>query len=162
MAVAASAVNSLFVIIRRSSPEEATTLTQIALDAKRHWGYPEHWIKHWESDLTISSDFIRDNYVYVAEEDGEIRGFYALCLAGSKAELEHMWVKPDCIGTGLGKELFLDAMERAAALDVSDVEITSDPNAAGFYRRMGAEQIGETDASIDGQTRTLPRMKIKP
>jgi N-acetylglutamate synthase-like GNAT family acetyltransferase len=152
----------LFVIIRRSSPEEATTLTQIALDAKRHWGYPEHWIKHWESDLTISSDFIRDNHVYVAEEDGEIRGFYALCLARPKAELEHMWVKPDCMGTGVGKELFLDAMERAAALDVSDVEISSDPNAAGFYRRMGAEQIGETDASIDGQTRTLPRMKIKP
>ena len=162
MAVAASAVNSLSVIIRRSSPEEAATLTQIALDAKRHWGYPEHWIKHWESDLTISSDFIRDNHVYVAEEDGEIRGFYALCLAASKAELEHMWVKPDCMGTGVGKELFLDAMERAAALDVSHVEISSDPNAAGFYRRMGAEQIGETEASIEGHTRTLPRMKIKP
>jgi GNAT superfamily N-acetyltransferase len=162
MAVAASAVNSLSVIIRRSSPEEATTLTQIALDAKRHWGYPEHWIKHWESDLTISSDFIRDNHVYVAEEDGEIRGFYALCLAGSKAELEHMWVKPDCIGTGVGKELFLDAMERAAALDVSHVEISSDPNAAGFYRRMGAEQIGETDSVVDGTIRKLPQMKIKP
>ena len=152
----------MFVIIRRSSPEEATTLTQIALDAKRHWGYPEHWIKHWESDLTISSDFIRDNHVYVAEEDGEIRGFYALCLTGPKAELEHMWVKPDCIGTGVGKELFLDAMERAAALDVSDVEITSDPNAAGFYRRMGAEQIGETDSVVDGTLRKLPQMKIKP
>jgi GNAT superfamily N-acetyltransferase len=150
------------VIIRRSSPEEATTLTQIALDAKRHWGYPEHWIKHWESDLTISSDFIRDNHVYVAEEDGDIRGFYALCLAGRKAELEHMWVKPDCIGTGVGKELFLDAMERAAALDVSHVEISSDPNAAGFYRRMGAEQIGETDSVVDGIIRKLPQMKIKP
>ena len=108
--------------IRRSTPEDAATLTQIALDAKRHWGYPEHWIQHWESDLTISSDFIRDNYVYVAEEDGEIRGFYALCVAGPKAELEHMWVTPGCIGTGIGKELFLDAMEKAAALQVSAVD----------------------------------------
>src|SRR5918994_2243918 len=119
MAVAASAVNSLSVIIRRSSPEQAATLTQIALDAKRHWGYPEHWIQHWESDLTISSDFIRDNHVYVAEEDGEIQGFYALVASGSKAELEHMWVTPARIGTGVGKDLFLDAMERAAALNVS-------------------------------------------
>ena len=102
-------------MIRRASPEEATTLTQIALDAKRYWGYPEHWIHHWESDLTISPDFIRDHHVYVAEEDGEVRGFYALCVAGHKAELEHMWVTPACIGTGIGKELFLDAMERAAA-----------------------------------------------
>ena len=145
--------------IRRALPEEATTLTQIALDAKRYWGYPEHWIKHWESDLTISSEFIRDNHVYVAEDLGEIRGFYALCISGDKAELEHMWITPACIGTGIGKELFLDAMERAAAFNVRDVELTADPNAAGFYERMGAVQIGETESVIDGQLRKLPRMR---
>jgi hypothetical protein len=142
-------------MIRPASADEASVLTEIAHDAKRHWGYPEHWIKHWESDLTISPDFIRDNHVYVAEEDGEIQGFYALSVAGSKAELEHMWVKPDRIGT----DLFLDAMERAAALNVNAIEMSADPNAAGFYKHMGATQIGEIDASIDGQSRTLPRMK---
>ena len=145
--------------IRSASPEDAPTLTTIALDAKRYWGYPEHWIKHWESDLTISADFIRDNHVYVAEEDGEIQGFYALSVIGDRAELEHMWVTPDRIGTGMGKDLFLDAMERAAALNVNAVEILADPNAAGFYEHMGATQIGEIDASLDGQIRTLPRMK---
>src|SRR5678815_2896829 len=148
------------VTIRRSSPEEAATLTTIALEAKRHWGYPEHWIKHWESDLTISSDFIRDNHVYVAEENGEIRGFYALCVADDKAELEHMWVTPALIGTGIGKELFLDAMERAAKLNVNAVEISSDPNAAGFYKRMGATQIGEVDVPVDGEPRKLSLIHI--
>ena len=152
-------------MIRRALPEEASTLTTITLEAKRYWGYPDRWIKHWESDLTISADFIRDNYVYVAEVDGEIRGFYALCVGDEKehkAELEHLWVSPAYIGTGIGKELFLDAMERAAALDVRDVELSADPNAAGFYKRMGAKQIGEVDAPIDGQSRKLPRLKIEP
>ena len=149
-------------MIRPAAVDEASVLTQIALDAKRYWGYPDHWIKHWEADLTISPDFIRDNQVYVAEHDGEIRGFYALCVSGEKAELEHMWVTPASIGTGIGKELFLDAMERAATLDVRDIGITADPNAAGFYRRMGALQVGETDAPVDGQPRKLPRMKITP
>ena len=148
--------------IRSASPEDASTLTTIAIDAKRYWGYPEHWIQHWESDLTISSDFIRDNHVYVAEENGEIRGFYALCVTGEKAELEHMWVTPEVIGTGIGKQLFLDAMERAAKLNVNAVEISSDPHAAGFYKRMGATQIGEVDSAIDGQPRKLPRLKIEP
>ena len=146
-------------MIRPASADEAPVLTRIAHDAKRHWGYPEHWIKHWESDLTISADFIRDNQVYVAEEDGEIQGFYALSVIGDRAELEHMWVVPHRIGTGMGKDLFLDAMERAAALNVNAVEILADPNAAGFYKHMGATQIGEIDASLDGQSRTLPRMK---
>src|SRR5829696_799885 len=149
-------------MIRPASPDEASALTKIAHDAKRHWGYPEHWIKHWESDLTISSDFIRDNHVYVAEEDGEIQGFYALSVIGDRAEIEHMWVTPARIGTGVGKDLFLDAMERAAALNVGAVELTADPNAAGFYKHMGATQIDETDASLDGQSRTLPRLKIEP
>lgn len=149
-------------MIRPASVEEAAVLTTIALEAKRYWGYPEHWIKHWEADLTISPEFISENQVYVAEADGQIRGFYALCVSGEKAELEHMWVTPGSIGTGVGKELFLDAMERAAALDVRDVQITSDPNAAGFYKRMGATQVGETDAPVDGQPRKLPRLKINP
>ena len=149
-------------MIRQAKVEEAGLLTKIALEAKRYWGYPEHWIKHWEADLTITAQFIRDNHVYVAEGDGEVRGFYALCVDGDEAELEHMWVTPDSIGTGIGKELFLDAMERAAALEVRGVEISADPNAAGFYERMGAKQIGEVDSPIDDQPRKLPRLKIEP
>jgi len=148
--------------IRSATPEDGPTLTTIALDAKRYWGYPEHWIQHWESDLTISSDFIREHHVYVADDDGETRGFYALCVADNKAELEHMWVTPNAIGTGIGKELFLDAMERAAALNVNAVELSADPNAADFYSRMGATQIGENESVIDGHVRKLPRMKIDP
>lgn len=148
--------------LRRAVPQEANTLTQIALEAKRYWGYPEHWIKHWEADLTVSPEFIRDNHVYVFERDGDVLGFYALCVSGSEAELEHLWVTPASIGTGIGKDLFLDAMERAAALKVREIGISADPNAAGFYERMGASQIGETDASMEGQVRKLPRLKIEP
>jgi GNAT superfamily N-acetyltransferase len=149
-------------MIRPAAATEASVLTELAIDAKRYWGYPEHWIKHWQADLTISPDFILDNHVYVAEENGEIRGFYALIVDGNKAELDHMWVTPDSVGTGIGKALFLDAMERAVELKVLAVEISADPNAAGFYRRMGATEIGETDASFDGVTRKLPRLKIEP
>jgi GNAT superfamily N-acetyltransferase len=149
-------------MIRPAAANEASVLTNLAVDAKRYWGYPEHWIRHWQADLTISSDFILDNHVYVAEEDGKIQGFYALIVTGNKAELDHMWVTPNCIGTGIGKALFLDAMERAAELKVNAVEISADPNAAGFYRRMGATDVGETDASFDGVTRKLPRLKIEP
>jgi GNAT superfamily N-acetyltransferase len=147
-------------MIRKAFKENSETLTQIALEAKRHWGYPEHWIKHWESDLTITPEFIENNQVYVAEVDGEIRGFYALCVIDDKAELEHMWVQPVYIGTGIGKDLFLDAMERAAKMNVSEIELSADPNAAGFYERMGATRIGDVDSEIDGKPRKLPRMKV--
>jgi len=148
--------------IRKAIPEESPSLTRIAHSAKQYWGYPEHWIKHWEADLTITDDFIKNNHVYVAESEGEICGFYALCVSGSKAELEHMWVAPNYIGTGVGKELFLDAMDRSTAMSVSQVGITADPNAAGFYAHMGATQVGEIESEIDGVPRKLPRMTYDP
>ena len=157
---ASSIINCLQ--IRKAQPEEADVLTQIAIAAKSYWGYPSDWIKYWESDLTISADFISANHVYVADDAGTIKGFYALVVAGDHAELDHMWVKPDYIGTGIGIELFLDAMTRAADLTVREVQLSADPNALGFYKRMGAEQIGEVDANVHGVYRKLPRMKIEP
>jgi GNAT superfamily N-acetyltransferase len=148
--------------IRQALPQEATTLTEIALNAKRYWGYPEDWIQHWQDDLTISPEFISNNEVYVAEREGEIIGFYALVLRDRLAELEHMWVAPCQIGTGVGKELFVHAMQKAAGENVSEVEISSDPNAEGFYKRMGARRIGEDSSEIDGQARALPRLTVDP
>ncbi len=145
-------------LIRPATPAEATTLTEIALNAKRHWGYPEHWIEHWQADLTISSDFISNNLVYVAERENAVVGFYALVVEGQQAELEHMWVAPEHIGTGVGKELFIHAMQTAAGDNLSEVEISADPNAEGFYERMGARRIGEVSSEIDGQKRMLPRL----
>ena len=148
--------------IRKASTEDAASLTAIAQDAKRHWGYPEHWITHWQDDLTISPDFVAANHVYVAEREGELLGFYALIVRKDKAELDHLWVAPAHIGTGVGKELFIHAMQFAARRNISEVGISSDPNAEGFYQKMGAHRIGETVSEIDGQPRTLPRLTVDP
>jgi len=148
-----------FMTIRTATVEDSEELTAIAMAAKSHWGYPESWMKQWESDLTITPDFVLHNTVYVSEADGEVRGFYALCVAAGKAELEHMWVRPEYIGTGVGKELFLHAMDRVTALNLDEVNLTADPNAASFYEHMGAKRVGEVDSSISG--RKLPRMKIE-
>ncbi len=148
--------------IRRALPKESPALTEIAHDAKRHWGYPEHWIQHWQSDLVISSDFVSSNPVYVAEQDGELLGFYALIVRDQRAELEHMWVAPRFIGHGIGKDLFIHAMGEAAGQNVTAVEISSDPNAEGFYRKMGAEKIGEVASEINGELRVLPRLSVDP
>jgi GNAT superfamily N-acetyltransferase len=148
--------------IRQGSPDEAAKLTEIAHDAKRYWGYPEHWIKHWQADLTISPEFIANNDVYVAEQEGELLGFYALIVRANKAELDHLWVAPKHVGSGVGKELFINAMQRAAGQNVSEVQISSDPHAAGFYQKMGASRVGVVASEIDGQPRVLPRLKVDP
>lgn len=146
--------------IRSATPEEASTLTTIAQEAKRYWGYPEHWLERWREELTISPDFINQNEVYVAESDGVVTGFYALVAKGEAAELDHLWVAPSHIGSGVGKELFLHAMELASRQNLASVEIFSDPNAEGFYKKMGAYRVGESVTELDGGARVLPHLKV--
>ena len=148
--------------IRRAMPEEAAVLTEIAHAAKRHWGYPENWIEHWKGDLTITRDFISNHEVYVAVTDKEIAGCCALVVEDSQAELEHMWIRPQYMGAGYGKALFVHVMQRAATLRAPAVELSADPNAEGFYKHMGATRIGEVRSEIEGQPRVLPRMTVDP
>jgi N-acetylglutamate synthase-like GNAT family acetyltransferase len=147
--------------IRRAKPDEARTLTEIAHAAKRYWGYPESWIEHWKTDLTITPNLVANNEVFVAVIDDEIVGCCALALSDSLAELEHMWINPRHMGKGVGCALFEFAKARTEHLHLSALELSADPNAEGFYERMGAVRIGEVQATIDGQPRILPRMKIE-
>jgi len=147
--------------IRRASPGETGVLTEIAHAAKRHWSYPESWIEYWREDLTITPQFIANNEVFVATNGEEILGCCALVITESLAELEHMWIKPECIGTGVGRVLFFHAKDRAQELNLPALELSADPNAEGFYRRIGAARIGEVSSEIEGQPRMLPRMRIE-
>lgn len=148
--------------IRKAEPADATQLTQIAQDAKRYWGYPEHWLEHWRDDLTITPDFVNQNEVYVAEREGTVVGFYGLVTKGETAELDHLWVSPPHIGQGVGKELFLHAMQLASARKLANVHIVADPNAEAFYEKMGASRVGETVSELDGKPRVLPHLEIDP
>ena len=146
--------------IRRARPDEADVLTEIAHAAKRHWGYPENWVEHWKADLTITPDFIANNEMYVAVSGEEIVGCCAIVLSDSLTELEHMWITPEHMGAGVGRALFMHVRERAADLKVPAMELSADPNAEGFYQRMGAKRIGEVKSEIEGKPRVLPRMSV--
>ena len=146
--------------ILRARRDDAEALSRVSFAAKRHWGYPESWIERWQESLTITPEFIDHNEVYAAVADEGVIGFYALSGEGSEMELEHLWVLPEFIGTGVGRALFDHAVSRAAASGAEVLGIESDPNAEGFYLRMGARRVGEVSYAMDGQRRALPLLAM--
>jgi GNAT superfamily N-acetyltransferase len=109
----------------------------------------------------MSPAFIEANEVWAAEVDGTVLGFYALTGQPPQLTLDHMWVMPVGIGQGIGKVMFNHALARAAASGATSVEIEADPNAEGFYQRMGAVTVGEVSYQIDGLRRALPLMEAQ-
>jgi ribosomal protein S18 acetylase RimI-like enzyme len=146
--------------IRRARALEADELTRIARASKSYWKYPESWLAAWENDLTVTPDFVFWNEVFAATAGDEIIGFYALVSEDGQFRLEHLWIKPEFIGGGIGRELLRHAVNLAITLNAEAIEIVSDPHAAEFYEKMGARRVGEEITEIDGRPRILPRLRI--
>jgi GNAT superfamily N-acetyltransferase len=139
-----------------AKPQDADALTEIAYAAKRHWGYPERWIESWRDILTIRAEFIAANVTYCAIEDSRAVGFYLLTTESDGLHLDHFWITPGAMGRGIGRVLFEHALEQTRRLGHRTIKIEADPNAEGFYVRMGARRVGVTVTSIEGQERELP------
>lgn len=146
--------------IRHVRPEEAELLSQIAIAAKRHWNYPEPWMKLWIPQLTFGPAYFEENESWVAEYDGEPIAFYTLQERDGHAWLENIWVLPRYIGHGVGKELFAHALSRSRELGWTILRLAAEPNAVGFYEKMGMLKVGEDQYELDGQPRVLPIMEM--
>jgi GNAT superfamily N-acetyltransferase len=145
--------------LRPAWPGEANALSQIALSAKRHWGYPARWIEIWTPQLTFSPDYFQENETWVAEEGHPI-AFYTLQERDGNAWIENLWVLPDYMGQGIGKQLFLHAMSRSLQLGYKILQLEADPNAVVFYEKVGMHKIGERQSEIEGRPRSLPIMEV--
>lgn len=145
--------------IVRATPADASRLTEIAHAAKRHWGYPERWIESWKETLTISPEFIGSNIVFCAVEDAQRVGFCLLTTESDGLHLDHLWIAPHAMGRGIGRALFQHAVEQGRELGQPMLKIEADPNAEGFYKRMGADRVGVKVTEIEGQRRELPLLQ---
>jgi GNAT superfamily N-acetyltransferase len=130
--------------IREACEEDADALTEIAFAAKRHWRYPENWVRQWQEALTITPEYISKNPTFVAAVEDEIVGFGAVQIEGGDAVLDHLWVLPQFMGRGLGRALFQHAEEIGRASGAVRMRIVGDPHAEQFYFHMGAIVYGES------------------
>jgi GNAT superfamily N-acetyltransferase len=147
--------------IRRVRPEEAEAITEIALAAKRHWGYPERWMQLWAPELTFSPEYFEANENWAALADGKPIGFYTLQVRDGQAWLGNLFVKPAYMGRGVGRALWSHALDEARQRGFRLLRFESDPNAVGFYEKMRAHQVGERRSEVDGQPRVLPVLEIE-
>ncbi|KAK3187002.1 hypothetical protein K4F52_004168 [Lecanicillium sp. MT-2017a] len=167
-----TAAGKAVTVLRRAKPSEAEALTTLAIAAKSHWGYSPEFMAAARAELTITPDDISSRPVIVAEQTtktttttgGEGGGSPSLAavysIAGDppRAELSFLWVQPQKMGMGLGRLLWRDALRRAAEMGYEVMLVDADPNAEGFYARMGADKVGESESgSVPG--RMLPLMR---
>jgi ribosomal protein S18 acetylase RimI-like enzyme len=145
--------------IAPAKPEEAVALTALTFAAKRSWGYPPALMREWQEVLTVTPAYIASHQVYTARRDDTIVGWCGFQIVAGSTTLEHLWVAPAAMNSGVGRVLFQHVEQLSLAASATRIVIESDPNAEGFYQRMGAKTIGQIASSVRGQTRLIPKME---
>ena len=110
--------------------------------------------------LTVTPQYIETRPTYVLEQDGQLLGMCSLKeLTPEEVDLDMLFVAPSAIGLGVGRQLVEHVKGIAAASGYRTILVESDPNAAGFYEKMGGRLVGHRAVpSIPG--RALPLYRI--
>jgi GNAT superfamily N-acetyltransferase len=107
----------------------------------------------------FSPQGLREREVYVAETQGQVIGWVSLMSRDDVCWLDDLWIEPEWIGRKVGSLLFGHAVERAKQRGATRMEWEAEPNALGFYERMGGRYLRDSEPSIWG--RVIPVMGIE-
>jgi GNAT superfamily N-acetyltransferase len=143
---------------RPASQKDAEGLTELTIASKAHWGYDEAFMALARPVLAVTGEYLDANECWVAESDGRTIGWFSLVEQPDVLLLDNLFLLPGHIGSGLGRQMWQHALSRAAARGAERLTLEADPNAAGFYERMGAVRIGTVTAASTG--RELPVYEI--
>ena len=139
---------------------DAKKLTEIALQSKAYWGYSAVQIESWKEELMVIPKMFQHSVIHKYLIDTEIAGFYILeNTQPHSASLAFLFVAPQFIKQGIGKQLVVHAIEYSRKNNYTFLKVLSDPNAAGFYKKYGFKVISQKQSSIAG--RFLPAMELR-
>jgi hypothetical protein len=149
----------LMLRLRTPRPDEAATLTELCLRSKAVWGYDKEFMQACRDELTLTPSTMQSSHFKVAEIGRSLMGMAQVTVKGDIAELDKLFVEPTRLRSGAGCALFDWAKNIAREAGAVALVIEADPDASGFYRRMGAVDDGAAPSgSIPG--RFIPRLKL--
>jgi GNAT superfamily N-acetyltransferase len=95
--------------------------------------------------------------IALAERNGKPIGVAQIKVVDGEADLLKLFVEPSALRSGAGKALLVWATDVAKELGAKRLTIDADPDAAPFYRRMGAYDVGEAPSGSVSD-RMLPKL----
>jgi GNAT superfamily N-acetyltransferase len=147
------------IVIRPPTIDELPALGDLCMRSKAVWGYDEKFMEACRDELSFDLPDLQLTSIAVAEECGNLIGVAQVKVSNSQADLLKLFVEPGRLRSGIGKLLLAWAAGVATDMGARRLFIEADPDAAPFYRRMGAVDVGfAPSTSIPG--RILPKLAV--
>ena len=135
-------------LIRRATPEDAIALTAV-IDAA--YAPFRASLPNLPNVSQGVAEDIAKNLVWVATENGAVRGGLILIRADDHALLANVAVAPEAGGRGIGRGLIAEAETAARTLGLAEIRLRTHARMAGnlaLYERLGWRETGRDGASV--------------
>lgn len=143
--------------------EDSELLSETAIMSKKFWGYTDEMIQLWKTDLEITNTYILKNKVVKVYAGASFIGFFAIKWhADENPEIDHLWLKPENIRQNYGREIFNFVKDSLWSEGFHKATLTAEPNAKGFYEKMGGTVIGKFESKIAGRFLEIYEFRLQP
>jgi GNAT superfamily N-acetyltransferase len=150
----------LGVTIRSPAADEGGRLKEIAIASKASWGYELDKVKEWADRGDFSPAQLGKLDMFVAQAEDRAIAWCSLERRGDLWWLADLWVEPAWIGKGVGRRLFHHGARHAQRQGARRLEWEAEPNSIGFYEKMGARYLRDSEQSEWGRTLTVMGVEL--
>jgi GNAT superfamily N-acetyltransferase len=151
---------SVPVTIRAPAGDEGWRLKEIAISSKEFWGYEPDKVREWADRGDFSLAHLGKLTVFVAEAGERAIGWCSLEPRGELWWLADLWIEPEWIGKGVGGRLFRHGARHAQKEGAMRLEWEAEPNSIGFYEKMGARYLRDSEPSEWGRTLSVMGVEL--
>ena len=136
--------------------DDCAALTALSMAAKASHGYDAAFMAACEDELRVRPYHLTQRDYLVAWDGAHMVG--CVCLYRDTPQIGAFFVAPNAQGRGVGRALWQAIRAHAKATGADVLTLDSDPNAVGFYQRLGFVVTGHAPSgSIAG--RFIPTME---
>ena len=152
---------SIVALIRDARADEAFALEALQRRASDVWEEYRAQLAAHPDAITPPHQAIAEGRVRVAvDAAGRRLGFSTVLPVAGRCELDDLFVEPEWMRRGVGRVLVDDLATRARTAGARYVDVIANPNALGFYTRLGFHVTDETSTRFGAAPRmtlALPR-----
>jgi GNAT superfamily N-acetyltransferase len=129
--------------VRRARRANLAEINRVIAASKAHWDYPAAYLEAALPLLRVDESYLAEHRCFeIVDWSAKVVGFFAVAEHGGEHLLDHLWVRPDRLGQGVGRLACGHVFSLARRYGWRVLRVLPDPPARGFYRTMGFEDTG--------------------
>jgi len=129
--------------VRRAREANLAEINRVIAASKAHWDYPAAYLEAALPLLMIDGSYLAEHLCCeIVDESKTVVCFFAVTAEGGEHLLDHLWVRPDRLGQGIGRLACEHVFWLARRDGWAALRVLPDPPARGFYRKAGFTDTG--------------------